>query len=97
MSKVTSKLQVTVPKVIAEQYGIRPGDEIRWKPAGDAIRVEVAGREMRPKLSLEERLALFDASTARQRKRNLSWKGRRPPKDRGWKREDLYGDRGLAR
>jgi bifunctional DNA-binding transcriptional regulator/antitoxin component of YhaV-PrlF toxin-antitoxin module len=25
MSKVTSKLQLTVPKAIADQYGIRPG------------------------------------------------------------------------
>jgi AbrB family looped-hinge helix DNA binding protein len=39
MAKVTSKRQVTVPKAIAEQYGIRPGDEIEWLPAGDAIRV----------------------------------------------------------
>ncbi|MEK7258043.1 MAG: SUMF1/EgtB/PvdO family nonheme iron enzyme, partial [Bacteroidota bacterium] len=30
MAKVTSKLQVTVPKIIADQYGIRPGDEIEW-------------------------------------------------------------------
>jgi AbrB family looped-hinge helix DNA binding protein len=28
MGKVTSKLQVTVPKAIAQRYGIRPGDEI---------------------------------------------------------------------
>ena len=37
MAKVTSKLQVTVPKAIAEQYSIRPGDEIDWAPAGDVI------------------------------------------------------------
>lgn len=30
MSKITSKYQVTVPKKIAEAYGIRPGDEIEW-------------------------------------------------------------------
>ena len=28
MAKVTSKLQLTVPKAIADQYGIRPGDEL---------------------------------------------------------------------
>ncbi len=38
MSKVTSKLQVTIPKVIAEQYGIKPGDEIEFVPAGEVIR-----------------------------------------------------------
>src|SRR5439155_715229 len=29
MPKVTSKLQLTVPKAIADQYGIRPGDELQ--------------------------------------------------------------------
>jgi bifunctional DNA-binding transcriptional regulator/antitoxin component of YhaV-PrlF toxin-antitoxin module len=28
MSKVTSKLQVTLPKAIADRYSIAPGDEI---------------------------------------------------------------------
>ena len=42
MPKVTSKLQLTVPKKIADQYGIRPGDELEWIPAGDSIRVEPA-------------------------------------------------------
>jgi AbrB family looped-hinge helix DNA binding protein len=39
MPKVTSKLQLTVPKTIADQFGIRPGDELQWAAAGDAIRV----------------------------------------------------------
>ena len=39
MAKVTSKLQVTIPKALAERYGIRPGDEIDWEPAGQFIRV----------------------------------------------------------
>ena len=30
MAKVTSKLQVTLPKALADQYGIEPGDEIGW-------------------------------------------------------------------
>ena len=30
MAKVTSKFQVTVPKLIAQQYNIRPGDHIDW-------------------------------------------------------------------
>ena len=30
MPKVTSKLQLTVPKKIADQYGIRSGDELEW-------------------------------------------------------------------
>ena len=28
MAKVTSKLQLTLPKAIADQYKIRPGDEL---------------------------------------------------------------------
>ncbi len=31
MSKVTSKLQVTIPKAIAVKYGIRPGDQVVWE------------------------------------------------------------------
>jgi AbrB family looped-hinge helix DNA binding protein len=94
MSRVTSKLQVTVPKEIADRYGIRPGSDIAWVPAGDSLRV-VPASEAPSSVDLEERLRLFDAATARQRKRQ----GRRPAaggKDRGWNREDLY-DRGLPR
>ena len=40
MSKVTSKLQVTLPKAIAQAHGIRPGDEIEWASAGETIRVQ---------------------------------------------------------
>ena len=39
MSRVTSKLQVTVPKLIAQRYGIRPGDDIRFEESGEVIRV----------------------------------------------------------
>ncbi len=91
MSKVTSKLQVTLPKVIAEQFGIRPGDEIEFQAAGDIIRIEPPGR--REPLSVEERLKLFDDATKRVRRKR--WKGKRP-KDRGWTREELY-DRGQPR
>jgi bifunctional DNA-binding transcriptional regulator/antitoxin component of YhaV-PrlF toxin-antitoxin module len=95
MSKVTSKLQVTLPKVLADKYGIRPGDEIQWKAAGDGIRVEVAqsGRPM----TVAERLELFDAATERQKRRQAGWRRKWKKTDRGWTREDLYYDRGLAR
>jgi len=91
MAKVTSKLRVTVPKAIAEEYGIRPGDEIEWVPAGDAIRVVLvlAGRQA---LALDPRLRLklFDAATRRQRRRRLGRPKARARRDRGWKREDLH-------
>ena len=87
MAKVTSKLQVTVPKAIADHYGIRPGDEIQWVPAGDTIRVVPPGRTA-PGGDLELRLKLFDAATERQRQAGR--KRRRVARDRGWKRDDLY-------
>ncbi|HEU4369233.1 MAG TPA: AbrB/MazE/SpoVT family DNA-binding domain-containing protein [Methylomirabilota bacterium] len=90
MAKVTSKLQVTVPKAIAVQYGIRPGDEIDWVPAGDSIRVVPAGRGGAGAADLQSRLKLFDAATERQRLRQSKRPRRRARGDRGWTREDLY-------
>lgn len=101
MAKVTSKLQLTVPKVIAEEYGIKPGDELNWAPAGETIRVTPAGpprARMHP-LSLAERLRLFQQMVDRQRRRHADSSKTRsqsehPPKPheigRGWRREDLY-------
>jgi AbrB family looped-hinge helix DNA binding protein len=89
VAKVTSKLQVTVPKVLAEQYGIRPGDEIEWQAAGDAIRIVPAGLRPAP-LSTAERLRLFDRATARLERRESSGGRPRRPRTRGWKRADLY-------
>lgn len=89
MAKVTSKLQVTVPKAIATLYGIRPGDKIEWVPAGDAIRVVLAGRQARA-ADPQWKLKLFDAATERQRLRQSKSPRRRARGDRGWTREDLY-------
>ncbi|MGB7602446.1 MAG: AbrB/MazE/SpoVT family DNA-binding domain-containing protein [Candidatus Sulfotelmatobacter sp.] len=104
MPKVTSKLQLTVPKAIADEYGIRPGDELNWIPAGESIRVELSRRRSKAgrQPTVEERLALFDAGMeradklqAKQLKRNRDKSGRHK---RGWTREDLYNDdRGLPR
>jgi AbrB family looped-hinge helix DNA binding protein len=88
VAKVTSKLQVTVPKALAEQYGIRPGDEIEWQAAGEAIRIVRAGLRPRP-LSRAERLRLFDRATARETRRK-SGRGRARSRTRGWTRADLY-------
>ena len=96
MAKVTSKLQLTIPKRIAEQYGIAPGDEVDLQPAGDIIRLIPAGRRARTRLSDKERLRLFDAATARQREREKLMRiPAEPPAKRDWRREDLY-DRGNA-
>ena len=86
---MTSKLQVTVPKAIADRYGIRPGDDIEWVEAGDAIRVVPAGRQGE-RADLQWRLKLFDAATERQRRRQSGRRLRRGRGGRGWTREDLY-------
>jgi AbrB family looped-hinge helix DNA binding protein len=107
MPKVTSKLQLTVPKKIADQYGIRPGDELEWIAAGDSIRVELVRRKAKAghELTAEERVALFDANMKWLDKlqagqlREAKAKGTRVTREnRGWTREELYNDeRGLPR
>lgn len=94
MARVTSKRQVTIPKAIADQYGIGPGVEIEFLPAGEAIRVERSG--IRPAvLDRSRRLELFDQATERQQRRQ-GRSGAQISGDRGWRREDLY-ERGRAR
>jgi len=97
MSKVTTKLQLTVPKAIADQYGIRPGDELEWVPAGETIRVVPIGRTRRSakQLSVKERLALFDQATERQWRREAMFSkepvtSSESSTDRGWTREEIY-------
>ena len=95
MSKVTSKRQVTLPKELADEYGIEPGDEIDWEGAGDAIRVVPRTRGPAG-LTVEQRLALFDETTRRHEER---WSGADVPTqttDRGWTRDELH-ERGRVR
>lgn len=87
MAKVTSKLQVTVPKTVADHYGIRPGDDIEWLISGDLIRVVPPGKKIKA-LSVAERLRRFDLATGRQRKRNKRAHAA-SAQNRGWSREDL--------
>ncbi|MBM5810609.1 MAG: AbrB/MazE/SpoVT family DNA-binding domain-containing protein [Gammaproteobacteria bacterium] len=90
MAKVTSKMQITIPKRLAEQVGIAAGDEIRFVAAGDGIRMVPAGKCVAQALSTAERLRLFRAATARQRAREKKLKVSPSPGDRGWTREELY-------
>ncbi len=97
MSKITSKLQVTIPKAIAEQYGLKPGDEIEFRASGETIRIIPPSGRVADRLSIEERLRLFDEATARQREREKHMKlPADSPTERDWKREDLY-DRDKSR
>jgi len=106
MPKVTSKLQLTVPKKIADLYGIRPGDELEWIPAGETIRVELVGRKAKAgnELTVEEKLALFDDNMkriddlqAKELKESKAKGARITRENRGWTREEIYEDRGLPR
>ena len=91
---MTSKLQVTIPKAIADRFGIKPGEEIEWLPAGDAIRVvPQADRTRSP--DRRRRLELFDRATERQLTRQAGMTASRKT-DRGWRREELY-DRDVTR
>jgi bifunctional DNA-binding transcriptional regulator/antitoxin component of YhaV-PrlF toxin-antitoxin module len=92
MARVTSKLQVTVPKVIAQQFAIRPGDEIDWVPAGDGIRVvkRVSAQRKAAGSATNRRLWLFDEATRRLEQMPKSTES---GDDRAWTREELY-DRG---
>lgn len=95
MAKVTSKLQVTIPKGLAERFGISPGDEIDWQAAGEAIRIAPAGRS-RPGASTHARLRAFDRATARRDARQEETSQPRG-RTRGWTREQLYERRVRAR
>jgi bifunctional DNA-binding transcriptional regulator/antitoxin component of YhaV-PrlF toxin-antitoxin module len=93
MAKVTSKLQVTLPKAIATAHGIEPGAEIEWVSTGDVIRIVPAGSGLKA-LDAAERLRRFDLATARQRRRRP--RAALATADRGWTRAELY-ERGRAR
>lgn len=95
VGRVTSKLQVTVPKAIADRYGITPGTELAWLEAGDAIRVVPQHASAGPADDVELRLRLFDEATRRQRAREAR-RTLAPSPDRGWTRDELY-ERGVAR
>ena len=90
MSRVTSKLQVTIPKALASRYGIRPGDDIRFEASEEIIRVIPSKTDTPAEgLDTKTRLRFFDAATDRQQKRDPGKQPRRTNK-RGWTREELY-------
>ena len=60
MAKVTTKLQVTVPKTIADRFRIKPGDEIAWEAAGVVIHVIPPGAP-RHASTIADRLKAFDS------------------------------------
>jgi AbrB family looped-hinge helix DNA binding protein len=94
MSRVTGKFQITLPKRLVDAFGIAVGDEVELVAVGDTIRI-VPANAVRPGLSTQEQLRLFDEATQRAKASALE---RKLPaaSDRGWTREELY-DRGRTR
>jgi AbrB family looped-hinge helix DNA binding protein len=101
MSKVTSKLQVSIPKAVATRYAIKPGDEVTFLAAGDSIRLVPPAAD-REEYDASERLEIFDRATRRQAQRQRQRQRRTPAArgkrqaGRGWTRAELY-ERGRAR
>jgi AbrB family looped-hinge helix DNA binding protein len=90
--KVTAKLQITIPKRLAEQVGISAGSDVEFAVVGEGI---PAGKRAGAELSTAERLRLFHEASARQADRDKRFAGVTST-DREWTREDLYirGDGG---
>ena len=90
MAKITSKLQLTLPKRLAEQHGLAPGDEVRFESVAGVIRMVPAGKPP-DALGMYERLRLFDEASRRISQRS---RGRPEMKEtssgRGWTRDELY-------
>jgi AbrB family looped-hinge helix DNA binding protein len=94
MAKVTSNLQLTIPKAVADQYRIRPGDEVELVPSGGFIRM-MPPSGLGEDLTVDERVRLFEQMMEHHRHRQRSQSKAPRAKaqaeaDRGWKREDLY-------
>jgi bifunctional DNA-binding transcriptional regulator/antitoxin component of YhaV-PrlF toxin-antitoxin module len=88
MSRVTSKLQLTLPKAIADLHHIQPGTEIQFESAIDCIRIYIG--KSRSALPLEEKLRLLGEARKRQQLRNKNFHRTAKPVRRDWKRDDLY-------
>lgn len=93
MSKLTSKLQVSVPKALADRMGLKPGDDLRWEARGDVLRAVPVRSMSKGAAAVVERLRAFDAAGARQARRSIEASTplrSSAPVDRGWTREGLY-------
>ena len=48
-SKITSKAQLTVPRVVRDAMHLGPGDVVEWQPDGDEFRIhKVTSKEKSP-------------------------------------------------
>ncbi|MGB0678878.1 MAG: AbrB/MazE/SpoVT family DNA-binding domain-containing protein [Polyangiales bacterium] len=97
MSKVTSKLQLTLPKALALRYGIVPGSEVHFEAAGDIIHLRPQG-EGSTRVR-DERVARWEQICTHQQERAALYRATHATGaleergDRGWTRDELYEDR----
>jgi AbrB family looped-hinge helix DNA binding protein len=91
VSRVTSKLQITIPKAVADAQGIAPGSDVFFESAGEVVRLRTtAGDAPAAQRPVAERLALFDAATRRQARRARRSRAEAAGTGRGWTRDELY-------
>ena len=57
--QVTRKLQVTIPKALAKELRIRPGDSVMFEKAGNAVLVKKPGPQVRDRAELEKTVKVF--------------------------------------
>jgi AbrB family looped-hinge helix DNA binding protein len=88
--KVTSKLQVTIPKALATQLGIKPGDRLEWEMLGRALQMVPirAGRRLRDQERSTRWAQMVERGLARRGA--ACGAGPQATQGRGWTRADLY-------
>lgn len=88
MPKVTEDLQVPLPSAVAEELGVRPGDEVEWVRTKSGM--WLLPLRTKEASSARERLRLFHEILSRQREREAKNPPMAEEPDRRWTREDLY-------
>lgn len=88
MPKVTEDLQVPLPSAVAEELGVRPGDEVEWVRTESGMWLLPLRVKTLPEA--QERIRLFNEILKRQREREAKDPPMAEEPDRGWTREDLY-------
>lgn len=92
MTKVTKKLQITIPAALAADYGIRPGMDVKIEPAGEFIQIRVVRSLQEAELNAaKEKVISLQEIFARHDKRiRLTSPKSTKGSDRDWKRDNLY-------
>ena len=63
--QVTRKLQITIPKLLAKELGIRPGDAVVFEKAGGAVLIKKTGGQVRDFVELRDSVEAFARDMAK--------------------------------